>query len=180
MIKAISMSTHSQASERSPILVSGKRRPRVLLGEQRWALRDLLVWAFEDAGYDVVAVANGPDLLHVLSASLLSSDKHAPFDLIVADVSMPGWLGLGAVEKLAINPRVPPIVITTPLANHELRRRATRAGILVVMDKPFALGELTAIADRVLAGRTTSVAANDLTDPGVGPDEQASLPLAAG
>ena len=158
MTKLLATSTHARTRQRRVSTPSGERCARVLIGEERWALRDLLVWAFEDQGYEVVAVGTGPDLLHVLSASLSSRAQIEPFDLVVADVALPGWLGLGAVEKLSSNPRVPPVVVLTAFDSGEVHRRATRAGALAVLDKPFAVGALTEIANRLLSRRAERAA----------------------
>lgn len=127
------------------------RRPRVLVADDEWSFRDLLLFAFEDDGYEVVAVGDGASLLDILEASLLPKSSIKPFDLVVSDVRMPGWVGLSALENLSSNPHTPPVVVITAFGSEELHRRAEKAGAVAVLDKPFDIAELTALSRRVLA-----------------------------
>jgi CheY-like chemotaxis protein len=129
----------------------GSRRARVLIAEDDWAFRDTLLWSFEEDGYEVVAVANGADMLHVLASSLLPKSGVREFDLIVSDLRMPGWNGLAGLEGLGANPMLPPIVIITAFGTEEVRQRAQKAGAVAVMEKPFDLDELTALADSLVS-----------------------------
>jgi CheY-like chemotaxis protein len=128
-----------------------RRRPRVLIAEDDWAFRELLLWAFEADGYHVVGVANGADVLGLLASSMLAGSGIAPFDLVISDIKMPGWTGLLALEELARNRRMPPIVAMTAFGSQEVHERATRAGAVAVLDKPFDIADLTALTDRLLA-----------------------------
>jgi len=130
---------------------SGVRRARVLIAEDDGAFRDMLLWSFEENGYEVVAVGSGTDMLHVLASSMLPRSGVKEFDLIVSDLRMPGWSGLVGLEKLADNPLLPPIVLITAFGTKEVRQRAHDAGVVAVMDKPFELDELTALADTLIA-----------------------------
>jgi CheY-like chemotaxis protein len=100
-----------------------RRRPRVLVAEDEWSFRILLLLAFEGEGYDVVTVGDGPKFLEVLGASMLPSSGIDPFDLVVSDVRMPGWNGLLALEDLCRSPRVPPVVVITAFGSDELHKR---------------------------------------------------------
>jgi CheY-like chemotaxis protein len=128
-----------------------KRRARVLIAEDDWAFRDMLLFAFEDEGCDVVAVGDGASLLEVLGSSMLPKSPIKPFDLVVADIRMPGWSGLTALEKLSHSPMVPPVVVITAFGSEEVHERAERAGAVAVLDKPFDIPELTALGRRVIA-----------------------------
>lgn len=132
-----------------------RRRPRLLIAEDEWAFRVLLLLAFEDEGYDVVTVGNGPKLLEVLASSILPNSGIEPFDLVVSDVRMPGWNGLLALEDLCRSPLVPPVVVITAFGSHELHQRAEQAGAAAVLDKPFDLAELTALGHRLIAQHAT-------------------------
>jgi len=156
MTAPIQFTTGVPGKERRVATSSGERRARVLIAEDDWAFRDLLLRAFEDDGYEAVTVGNGPDLLSVLSASLSSRSNVGPFDLVVSDVRMPGWLGLAALEKLSSNPLVPPVVVITAFGGEEMHQRAERAGAVAVFDKPFDIAELIALTDRVLSSRAAS------------------------
>ncbi len=128
-----------------------KRRSRVLIAEDDWAFRDMLLFAFEDEGCEVVAVSDGSSLLQVLASSMLPKSGVKPFDLVVSDIRMPGWSGLPALEKLSRDPMLPPVVVITAFGSEEVHERAERAGAAAVLDKPFDIPDLTAIGRRVIA-----------------------------
>ncbi|MBN2573624.1 MAG: response regulator [Deltaproteobacteria bacterium] len=130
---------------------TGERRARVLIAEDDWAFRDVLLLTFEGKGYEVVAVGSGTDMLRAIGSSMLPRSGVRQFDLIVSDLRMPGWNGLVGLEKLASNPLLPPIVLITAFGTDGVRQRAKRAGAVAVLDKPFDLDELTALADTLVA-----------------------------
>jgi CheY-like chemotaxis protein len=136
--------------EKQVVRRSGTRRARVLLAEDDWAFRDTLLWNFEENGYEVVAVGSGTDLLAVLASSMLPRSGVKEFDIIVTDLRMPGW-GLTGLEKLGDNPLLPPIVVVTAFGSDEVRQRAKHAGAVALLDKPFDLDELAALADTLIA-----------------------------
>jgi two-component system, response regulator, stage 0 sporulation protein F len=124
-------------------------RTRVLLAEDDGDFRDILVWAFEDDGWEVVAVSNGADLLDVLASSLLPGTAVRPFNVLVSDVRMPGWSGLTAIENLSANHSMPPVVVITGFGCDEVHQRAKRAGAIAVLDKPFDLENLRTLVRKV-------------------------------
>jgi CheY-like chemotaxis protein len=136
--------------EKRIVRTAGVRRARILIAEDDWAFRDMLVAVFEEDGYEVVAVGNGADLLHVLASSMLPRSGVKEFDIIVSDLRMPGWSGLPGLEKLGNNPMLPPIVAITAFGSEETRQRAEAAGIVAVLNKPFDLDELVALASTVI------------------------------
>ena len=126
------------------------KRARVLIAEDEWAFRALLIWAFEVEGCDVATVGTGPKLLEVLGTSMMPNSGIEPFDLVVSDVRMPGWSGLPALEDLCHSPVMPPIVVITAFGSAELHHRAEKAGAVAVLDKPFEVGDLTAVGLRAI------------------------------
>lgn len=126
-----------------------KRRIRLLLAEDDGPFRDMLVWAFEDAGCEVVAVGNGTDLRELLASSLPSRAAVKPFDIVVTDVRMPGWTGLHAIESLTGAPDLPPIVVMTAFGDEETKDRAKKAGAIAVLDKPIDPAVLCALVHEV-------------------------------
>ena len=131
--------------------VNKRRRPRVLVAEDEWTFRSMLLWAFEVEGYRVVGVADGRKLLEVLASSMLPNTGLEPFDLVVSDVRMPGWSGLSALEDLCHSPLVPPVVVITAFGSEDLHHRAKEAGAAAVLDKPFDLADLTGLVRRLIA-----------------------------
>jgi CheY-like chemotaxis protein len=139
------------SASNAPKNAAPRRHARVLIAEDDWAFRDLLLLAFEDDGYDVVAVGDGASLLDVLGTSMLPKSDIKPFDLVVSDLRMPGWAGLVALENLSRSPQVPPVVVITAFGSEDVHRRAEQAGAVAVLDKPFDVAELTALSRRVLS-----------------------------
>ncbi len=129
------------------------RRSRVLIAEDDWAFRDMLLFAFQDQGCDVVAVGDGAAFLDVLASTLLPKSSVKPFDLVVSDIRMPRWRGLADLESLSHSPKVPPIVVITAFGTDEVHQRAERAGAVAVLDKPFDIADLTALGRRVISRR---------------------------
>jgi len=64
---------------------------RVLVAEDDLEMLDAVAEAFARRNYDVVRAKNGAELVEQLA-------NHGPFDLIVADVSMPWMDGLKGAE----------------------------------------------------------------------------------
>jgi len=139
--------------KKAPVSEPLQRLARVLIADDDWAFRDLLLFAFEDEGYDVVSVGDGALLLDILDASLLPNSGIKPFDLVISDVRMPGWVGLPALENLSSSPHAPPIVVITAFGSEEVHQRVQRAGAVAVLDKPFDVADLTALSRRVLSQR---------------------------
>ena len=130
------------------------RRSRVLIAEDDWAFRDMLLYAFEDQGCDVVAVGDGASFLDVLASTLVPKSPVKPFDLVVSDIRMPRWRGLADLEDLSRSTKVPPIVVITAFGSDEVHERAERAGAVAVLDKPFDIADLTTLGRRVIRQRT--------------------------
>jgi len=87
--------------------------------------------------YRVVVAANGLDATRQI-------DRHMP-DLVVTDVEMPGLDGFGLTRQLRGNPRtahIPIVMITAADERH--RAEATRAGVGLVLGKPFSEDRLLA------------------------------------
>jgi CheY-like chemotaxis protein len=148
-----------------PLLATAPRAPRgepqhrarVLIAEDDFAFRDLLSFAFEDDGYEVVTVPDGYALLETLGSSVLPGSSTKPFDLVVSDLMMPRFGGLGTLERLSHSPLLPPLVVITAFGSDEVHRRALQAGAVSVLDKPFDLQDLVRLSRRVIAKRSTPV-----------------------
>ncbi len=147
-----SESTGRRASTKAS--VHAPRRPRVLVAEDEWTFRAMLLWAFEVEGYRVLGVADGRKLLEVLASSMLTTTGLDPFDMVVSDIRMPGWSGLPALEELCRSPLVPPVVVITAFGSDDLHHRVQEAGAAAVLDKPFDLADLTALVRRLMAVRS--------------------------
>jgi CheY-like chemotaxis protein len=138
-------------TEDAQVLAKRLKRPaRVLLAEDDWAFRDLLLFAFHECGCEVMAARDAKTLVDALATSYLPSPSHAPFDLLISDIRMPGWRGLPALLEMIKSPLVPPVVLITAFGSEELHETARREGVVAVLDKPFDIKDLTALALNVV------------------------------
>jgi len=121
---------------------------RILLIEDNADVRTMLCDALKEAGYEVVAVADGN--------AGIEAQRRAPADVVVTDLFMPEKEGLETIAELRKGfPETKIIAISggsrlrIPLADHLTTARALGAD--AVLRKPFDPGELVAIV-RQLAG----------------------------
>ena len=119
------------------------QRARVLVAEDDAALRDLLVSALSDDGYEVIEARDGVDLLRQL-ANLDSDGTDLPVDVVVSDVRMPGTSGLEALTILRRFSRSLPVVLITAFGDIATHAEAERLGAAAVFDKPFDIDALRA------------------------------------
>ena len=126
-------------------------RNRVLIAEDDFELRALIARAFAEDGYYVLEVENGRELFDLLAGLV-------QVDLVVSDVRMPGGSGLAALAGFRKRNPSTPFVIITAFGNEALHQEARRLGATAVVDKPFEMDDLRALARR-------------LSDPNSGPGD---------
>jgi len=102
-------------------------------------------------GHEVVAVANGFDLLDTLETSLDPHPGLERFDLVITDVRMPGMTGLRVFSQVGYGPNIPPVVFITAFGDEALHEEAHHAGALAVLDKPLDIDELRVFVNNYLA-----------------------------
>lgn len=106
---------------------------RVIVAEDESIIRMDIVETLAENGFDVVAQAdNGEDAVAL-------AKEHKP-GLMVMDVKMPRMDGISAAEeisKLGI-----PVVLLTAFSQAELVQRATEAGAMAYIVKPFTPNDL--------------------------------------
>jgi AmiR/NasT family two-component response regulator len=106
---------------------------RVLVAEDESLIRMDIVETLEEYGFDVVAQAgDGEEAIRLAT-------EHKP-DLVVMDVKMPKMDGITAAEavaKLKI-----PVVLLTAFSQKELVDRASEAGAMAYLVKPFSPNDL--------------------------------------
>lgn len=115
------------------------RSTRVLLADDDIEMRKLLAVALKDAGYDVVDVPDGSDLLRQLAYRRSDAGFLADIDLIVTDVRMPGVDGFEVLQALRDKDWATAIVLISAFADDEMRARAERLGATALLSKPFSL-----------------------------------------
>jgi DNA-binding NtrC family response regulator len=118
-----------------------KRRARVLVVEDERILREAIGQRLLQGAYDVQAAEDGNEGLDVIR-------NNPPFDLAVLDISLPGLSGTQLLRYLETESPQTEVIIITGYATDDLRAR-TR-GAFTVLQKPFDLGQLVELVDRLL------------------------------
>jgi response regulator NasT len=105
----------------------------VLVAEDESLIRMDIVETLGDLGFDVIAeAADGLEAVELAKAKLP--------DLIVMDIKMPHLDGISAAEQLQ-SLRIP-IVLLTAFSQRELVERASEAGAMAYLVKPFSPNDL--------------------------------------
>ena len=127
------------------------RRHRLLVAEDDPAFREMMVLLLGSDGHEVVAVANGVDLLDTLEISMDPNLGSGQFDLVISDIRMPGRTGLSVFTQVGNGPNIPPVVFITAFGDEALHAQAHYAGALAVLDKPLDIDELRVFVKDFLA-----------------------------
>jgi response regulator RpfG family c-di-GMP phosphodiesterase len=143
------MSTPQDLTEDRPIATAGPQerdRPRrLLVVDDDETVRDTLRDALGRAGY-LVEVA--PD-----ASAAIDHLKQQHFDLVFADVTMPGMDGIQLCRIVSRIYPTMPIVVITGHGSVELARKALRRGATDFTVKPFNIDELPITVERNLERR---------------------------
>jgi len=107
---------------------------RVVVAEDESLIRMDIVEILRDNGFDVVGEAADGE-----TAVALATDLRP--DLVVMDVKMPQLDGISAAERLGKN-HIAPVVLLTAFSQKELVERASEAGALAYVVKPFTPNDL--------------------------------------
>lgn len=119
---------------------------RILIAEDDSSMRQFLQQALERAGHSVEACADG-------LAARTALEHDAGFDLLLADIVMPGMDGIElARAAAALRPSLK-IMFITGFAGVALTAAASEGAALPapVMSKPFHLGDLVRQIETLLA-----------------------------
>jgi PAS domain S-box-containing protein len=115
---------------------------RLLVVDDDDAVRRLLHWALREAGYEVVAAANGAEAVFV------ASQQGVRFDALVTDVEMPLLDGPDlAAELVARQPDLPVLFVTS---HDDAVAGTALARTVSTLRKPFTRDELLAAVSLIL------------------------------
>ncbi|WP_030144865.1 ANTAR domain-containing response regulator [Spirillospora albida] len=123
---------------------------RVVIAEDEALIRLDLKEMLQEDGYEVVGEAGDGETAVRLAAELRP-------DLVILDVKMPVLDGISAAERISAE-RIAPVVILTAFSQRELVQRATEAGAMGYLVKPFSKTDL-APAIEVAVSRYTELRA---------------------
>ena len=106
----------------------------MVVAEDESLIRMDIVEILREAGFDVVGEAGDGETAVALATELKP-------DLVIMDVKMPKLDGISAAEQLNKN-HIAPVVLLTAFSQKELVERASEAGALAYVVKPFTPNDL--------------------------------------
>jgi two-component system, response regulator PdtaR len=109
-------------------------KARVVVAEDEVLIRLDLVEMLTEEGYDVVGQAGDGEVAVTLARDLRP-------DFVVMDVKMPKLDGISAAEQIA-GERIAPVVMLTAFSQRDLVERASQAGAMAYVVKPFSKADL--------------------------------------
>ncbi len=116
---------------------------RVVVAEDESLIRLDIVEILRDNGFDVVGEAGDGETAVALATELRP-------DLVIMDVKMPQLDGISAAERLH-KANIAPVVLLTAFSQKELVERASEAGALAYVVKPFTPNDLLPAIEIALA-----------------------------
>ena len=117
-------------------------RPRVLVVDDEASIRDLLAKTLALAEYDVDVSPDG--------RSALERMRMYPYDLLIADLKMPGMDGLTVIREAKRYKADLPVIIITGFSTESSAIEAVNLGVAGSLTKPFRVPQVLAAAARAL------------------------------
>ena len=121
---------------------AGSTRPRVLVVDDEASIRDLLAKTLALAEYDVDVAPDG--------RSALERMRLYPYDLLIADLKMPGMDGLTVIREAKRYKADLPVIIITGFSTESSAIEAVNLGVAGYLTKPFRVPQVLAAAAKAL------------------------------
>jgi excisionase family DNA binding protein len=121
---------------------AGTARPRVLVVDDEASIRDLLSKTLALAEYDVDVAPDG--------RSALERMRMYPYDLLIADLKMPGMDGLTVIREAKRYKGDLPVIIITGFSTESSAIEAVNLGVAGYLTKPFRVPQVLAAAAKAL------------------------------
>jgi excisionase family DNA binding protein len=121
---------------------TGATRPRVLVVDDEASIRDLLSKTLALAEYDVDVAPDG--------RSALERMRMYPYDLLIADLKMPGMDGLTVIREAKRYKSDLPVIIITGFSTESSAIEAVNLGVAGYLTKPFRVPQVLAAAAKAL------------------------------
>jgi excisionase family DNA binding protein len=145
-------SQHSRASSRvvsapvdlspSPERNPTSTRPRILVVDDEASIRDLLAKTLALAEYDVEVASDG--------RTALDRMRHESYDLLIADLKMPGIDGLSVIREAKRYKSNLAVIIITGYSTESAAIEAVNLGVSGYLTKPFRVPQVLAAAAKAL------------------------------
>ncbi len=126
----------------APRPVAGTARPRVLVVDDEASIRDLLSKTLALAEYDVDVAPDG--------RTALDRMRMYPYDLLIADLKMPGMDGLTVIREAKRYKADLPVIIITGFSTESSAIEAVNLGVAGYLTKPFRVPQVLAAAAKAL------------------------------
>ncbi|HEY7170080.1 MAG TPA: response regulator [Vicinamibacterales bacterium] len=123
-----------------PVVTGG--RPRVLVVDDEASIRDLLAKTLALAEYDVDVAPDG--------RSALDRMRMYPYDLLIADLKMPGMDGLTVIREAKRYKADLPVIIITGFSTEASAIEAVNLGVSGYLTKPFRVPQVLNAAAKAL------------------------------
>src|SRR5436309_6019983 len=117
---------------------TGSTRPRVLVVDDEASIRDLLAKTLALAEYDVDVVTDG--------RSAVEQMRMNPYDLLIADLKMPGMDGLAVIREAKRYKADLPVIIITGFSSESSAIDTLNLGVSGYLTKPFRVQKVLAAA----------------------------------
>jgi excisionase family DNA binding protein len=121
---------------------TGSARPRVLVVDDEASIRDLLQKTLALAEYEVDVAPDG--------RSALERMRLYPYDLLIADLKMPGMDGLTVIREAKRYKADLPVIIITGFSTETSAIEAVNLGVAGYLTKPFRVPQVLAAAAKAL------------------------------
>ena len=117
-------------------------RPRILVVDDETSIRDLLSKTLALAEYDVDTAPDGRSALERL--------RLYPYDLLIADLKMPGIDGLNVIREAKRLKSDLPVIIITGYSTETAAIEAVNLGVSGYLTKPFRVPQVLAAAAKAI------------------------------
>jgi len=121
---------------------AGNTRPRILVVDDEASIRDLLAKTLALAEYEVDVAPDG--------RSALERMRIYPYDLLIADLKMPGMDGLAVIREAKRYKSDLPVIIITGFSTESSAIEAVNLGVAGYLTKPFRVPQVLAVAAKAL------------------------------
>jgi excisionase family DNA binding protein len=119
-------------------------RPRVLVVDDEASIRDLLAKTLALAEYDVDVAPDGRTALERMRLD--------PYDLLIADLKMPGMDGLTVIREAKRYKPDLAVIIITGFSTESSAIEAVNLGVSGYLTKPFRVPQVLSAAAKALGG----------------------------
>jgi len=132
----------AQAPAPAARTAGGVTRPRVLVVDDEASIRDLLAKTLALAEYEVDVASDG--------RAALERMRMYPYDLLIADLKMPGMDGLTVIREAKRYKADLPVLIITGFSTESSAIEAVNLGVAGYLTKPFRVPQVLAAAAKAL------------------------------